>query len=129
MFEKASRSKLRFETSKGNIPVEDLWDLPLMSTTGKINLDDIAKELHMKLKSGADISFVDKSRKSDDIIQLKFDIVKHIIDAKVKESEESILLKSNKELKQNILNIVAQKENEHLSGLSLDELKKMASTL
>ena len=47
IFEQASRNKLRFDTNiKGVISTEDLWDLPLTSDTGRVNLDDIAKALY-----------------------------------------------------------------------------------
>lgn len=51
MFIKASRTKLRFESPKGLLSVEDLWDLPLISTMGKANLDDIAKTAFQALMS------------------------------------------------------------------------------
>ena len=44
MFEKASRMKLRFNTQRGVLSVEDLWDLPL------IQLDNIAIALNKKLQ-------------------------------------------------------------------------------
>jgi hypothetical protein len=128
MFEKASRLKLRYETSKGKLSVEDLWDLPLISNTG-VYLDSIAKDLYLQLKSGADVSFVIKENKSDEIIQLKFDIVKHIIDVKLAEKELAEQAKLNKDRKQQILGIITQKENEQLLGSSLEELKKMAESL
>jgi len=129
MFDKAFRQKLRFESSLGQLSVEDLWDLPLTSRSGKANLDDIAKELHHQLKNGDDISFVIQSKKSDETIQLKFDIIKHIIDVRLAEQSAAETLRSNKEKKQQLLAIIAQKENEGLMNTSLDELKKMAESL
>jgi len=129
MFDKAFRQKLRFESPMGQLSVEDLWDLPLTARSGKANLDDIAKELHHQLKNGDDISFVIQSKKSDETIQLKFDIVKHIIDVRLAEQSAAETLRSNKEKKQQLLAIIAQKENEGLMNTSLDELKKMAESL
>ena len=129
MFDKAFRQKLRFESLMGQLSVEDLWDLPLTARSGKANLDDIAKDLHHQLKNGDDISFVIQSKKSDETIQLKFDIVKHIIDVRLAEQSAAETLRSNKEKKQQLLAIIAQKENEGLMNTSLDELKKMAESL
>ena len=129
MFDKAFRQKLRFESPMGQLSVEDLWDLPLTARSGKANLDDIAKELHHQLKNGDDISFVIQSKKSDETIQLKFDIVKHIIDVRLAEQSAAETLRSNKDKKQQLLAIIAQKENEGLMNTSLDELKKMAESL
>lgn len=58
IFERAARLKLRFETKKGQLSAEDLWDLPLSSTTERTNLNSIAISLHQKLKD-TPISFVD----------------------------------------------------------------------
>lgn len=129
MFEKASRIKLRYETSQGRLSVEDLWDLPLISNTIKPSLDLIARDLHKQLQNGEDVSFVTKGKKSDEIIQLKFDIVKHIIDVKLLEKEQQEQAKINKDRKQQILAVISQKENEQLLGSSLEELKKMAESL
>lgn len=50
IFEQTSRLKLRFDTTKGMLTAEDLWDLPLTSDAGKANLDDVAQSLHRELK-------------------------------------------------------------------------------
>lgn len=129
MFEKANRMKLRFTTPKGVLSVEDLWDLPLTSSTGKANLDDIAKALHRKLKDEADTSFVEPSATGDKTLQLQFDIVKHIIDIRIDERNAAAIARANKDKKQMILELIAKKKNEELANASLDELEKLAESL
>lgn len=129
MFEKASRMKLRFDTPKGQLSAEDLWDLPLTSTTGKANLDEIAKTLFRKLKDEGEVSFVNPAKTGDKTVQLQFDIVKHVIEIRIAERDAAELARVNKEKKQLILGIIAQKENEQLATTSLDDLRKMIETM
>lgn len=129
MFEKASRQKLRFDSVKGQLTAEDLWDLPLTSSTGRASLDDVARALHRQLKNGDDVSFVNKEQKSDTTVQLKFDIVKHVIDVRLAENEAASLARANKEKKQQLLGIIALKETEQLMGTQLDELRKLADSM
>lgn len=130
MFEKASRLKLRFDTSKGmaSASVEDLWDLPL---TGKsLSLDTIALDLNRKLKETGDVvSFVDDTKKTDEVLQLKFELVKHIITVKKAEQAAATEAKVRAEKKQQILGLIAQKENEQLSQASIDELRSQLAQL
>ena len=129
-FEKALRQKLRFDTPSGLLGAEDLWDLPLTSTrTGRANLDDIARSLNKKLKSGDDLSFVVKERKSDETVQLAFDLVKHVIDVRLAENAAALLEKERAEKKQKIMSIIASKQDESLHSMSLDDLKKLMSEL
>lgn len=44
IFEKASRTKVRFEHPRGNFTVEQLWELPLKSTV-KVSLNELAEKL------------------------------------------------------------------------------------
>lgn len=129
MFEQASRMKLRFATAKGELTTEDLWALPLTSQTGKLNLDDIARGLFAELKDSKEISFVTPAVSNDKVTQLKFDIVKHVIGIRIKERDEAAAAAKNAERKQQILQIIAAKENEALSATSLDELRKMAESM
>lgn len=131
MFEKATRQKVRFDTSRGQITVEDLWDLPLTSTTSKPNLDDIAKGLHRELRSSAETaSFVTPAANTgNEELQLKFDVVKHVIDVRVAERNAASEATKRRETKQRILEIVQMKEDESLRGKSLEELKAMAEAL
>lgn len=129
MFEKASRLKLRFDSAKGLLTVEDLWDLPLTSNTGKANLDDIARDLHRLLKEADEVSFVKPAQGSTESDQLAFDVVKHIIDVRVAERDAAAQKAERAEKKQQILAMIAQKENEALGSTSLEELRAMAASL
>lgn len=129
MFEQAIRQKLRFTTSQGQLTVEDLWDLPLTSTTNKANLDAIAVGLYAELNSNRNISFVNNGSTGDQTLQLKFDIVKHIIDVRKAENASAVEARARKDQKQRLLELIDRKENESLAGKSIDELRKMVEGL
>ena len=129
MFEKASRLKLRFDTNKGMLSVEDLWDLPLLSATNKVNLDDIARSLHRQLKNDDDVSFVNLDRKSDKIVQLKFDVVKYIIEVRLAEHDAAKVARENREKKDRLLQLIAERQDDDLKNMPLDDLKKMVAEL
>lgn len=128
MFEKASRLKLRFATERGNLTAEDLWDLPLTSNRN-VNLDDIAKGLSREVKESATESFVHKATSASEALELKFDVVKRVIEVKLAEREAAALKSEAAEKKQRILGIIAKKKDEKLEGSSLEELEAMAATL
>lgn len=130
MFEKATRLALRFATAtQGLVSTEDLWNLPLTSAAGKTSLDQVAVALFKQLKSGDDVSFVTATKKSDAVTQLKFDIVKHIIDVRVAEAEENAKKKANADKKQQLLGLIASKEVQALEGKSVEELTAMVNAL
>jgi hypothetical protein len=125
MFEKATRQKLRFESVKGLMSVEDLWDLPLESSAGKPNLNDVARSVYRDLKAEDQISFVAVQQKTDEVTQLKMDIVKHIIQVKLSEADAAKQLRDAKEKKQKIMEIMSRKQDAALESASLDDLKAM----
>lgn len=129
MFEEAVRQKIRFESPKGLLTTEDLWDLPLQSTSGKANLDDIARTIAKKLKATEDVSFVTTEPKVDKTLQLSFNVVKHVIDTLKAERDVAKTAKANYEKKQQLLELISQKENEHLKGQSLEDLRKMVEEM
>jgi hypothetical protein len=129
IFERASRLKLRFDTPKGLITAEDLWDLPLTSGTNKANLDDVARGLHRELKDANTQSFVLKPAKADDDLQTAFDVVKHVIDVRLAENEEARVKTENREKKQRILELISRKQDEALGAKSVEELQEMVTAL
>jgi len=128
LYKKASKRKLRFDTPKGLISIEDLWDITLISKNG-ISVDNIAKALNKELKDNAEESFVSPITKRKTITELKFEIVKDVIKTRLEEvriQEKATLRKSNKE---KILGIIADKEDEKLKKTSLVNLRKMVEEL
>lgn len=122
LFEQATRQKLRFESTAGLLSVEDLWVLPLESAN-KPNLDAIAVELNRQLK-GTDESFVSTGKKNK-VLDLKFEIVKYIIEVRVAENtarlEESARLAKRTKLAE----LIARKQDQSLENMSLEELIKL----
>lgn len=125
----ASRKKLRFQTTKGNLTVEQLWDLPL--DKGEVNLYQLATELVAEVtsKPETELSFFKKATTKNDLAELKFNIVKHIVTTKVAEAEakqnEAVIKAEIAELDR----LIATKEAESKASLSLEQLKEMKAKL
>lgn len=130
IFDRASRLKLRFETARGALSVEDIWELPLQSNkAGQPNLDDLAREYHLQLKGTDGISFVTKTAKPSEALQLRFDIVTYIIDVKLDEAAQKEAAELARQRKARVLELINQKEDAQLSEKSLEELRTLANAL
>lgn len=123
LFEQASRQKLRFQTSKGLLPTEDLWDLPLT------NLDTLAKSLNKQVKETEEESFIEVKSSANEKLEVMFEIVKHIIKVKLDEKEAARIAKENTAKKTQILELIHQKKNESLANMPVEELEKMLADL
>ncbi len=129
MFEQAVRLKLRFDTARGFLSVEDLWDLPLTHHQRTDTLNDIAKALNRELKESADEDFVNPTAKPNDRLKLAFDIVKHIIDVRLAENDAIRLTAERKEKKARLLELIARKQDDDLASKSIEELTAMVESL
>lgn len=128
LFEKASRIKTRYPTSRGMITVEDLWDLPL--SKGPVNLNDIAKSLNSQLKASEEENFVDAvSSPATEQMTLAFEIVKHVIRVRQQELELKNAAKTRQEEVRILDELIARKEADDLANLSVEELKKRRDSL
>lgn len=123
MYKKASKLKLRFATVKGNLTVEDLWQLTLPS------LDAIAVALDEELAKSPKKSFIQESSPENEILQLKLNIVCDIITDKMAEKTEREQSKAKQAEKSRLMSILARKQEEGLENLSEEELKKRIAEL
>lgn len=118
MFEKASRLKLRFDSKKGSITTEDLWDLNLTS------LDVIAKSLNAKMKLSEEESFIAVKTVANKKLELAFEVIKHVIKIKLEEKDKSKKAVEIAARKEQILAIISSKKTEELASKSVAELQK-----
>lgn len=123
MYKKASKLKLRFSTGKGNLSVEDLWDLSLEQ------LDAIAVKLDEQIEKSPRKSFIKTVSKGNEILELKFTIVKDIIETKMSEQAARENQQAKNAQRQKLLELIAKKEDSELEGKSADELRKMLNEL
>ena len=129
IFEQATRAQLRFTTPNGMLSVEDLWDLPLTSTTKRANLDDVAKMLDNQIKNTASVSFVNDVSDVNTQTKLAFDVVLHIIKVRLAEQAAAKAAADARAKKQKIMAIIEQKQDEALSAASIDDLQSMLASL
>lgn len=124
IFEKASRKKLRFPSSVGDLTTEQLWDLPLVSNVkGKATLDAIARNVNANLKSVTEDSFVDvrpNPLKAD--YELQLDILKHVIAVKIAEQEAAKTRAEKAAKRTKLLEALAAKEDAELGAKSKEDL-------
>lgn len=122
MFEKSVKGKYRFPY-KGQIAVEDLYDLPLGS------LDTVFKTLNVEAKKTDEESLLQTKSEEDDILATKIEIVKYIFNEKLEEKKNRQEAAERKEKKQKIMQIIATKQDEALQNASVEDLQKMLDEL
>ena len=129
IFEKASRAKLRFPTPRGNLSVEQLWDLPL--DKGEVNLYNLAQELLTQVddKPAEKLSFFSKAVTVDETAELRFEVIKHIVTARVAEAEVNQNEAIKRSQKEELDALIAAKKAEAKQNLSLEELEAMRAKL
>ncbi len=119
MFERAVKMKLRFQSSKGVLSTEDLFDLSLTS------LDSLAKSVNRQLKAEAEESFIEKKSSSSSVLELQLEILKHIIADKLAVQEANAKRAETVAKKAQIEEILLKKKSQQLENLSVEELTSM----
>ena len=129
MFEYATRNKIRFSSTKGELTVENLWDLPLLSKDG-FDLDAVARTANKTLKDLTEESFV-RTERTPKIAKAEatLEIVKHVIATRLAEEAAAVKRAENKVERERLLAILAEKQAGKLSDLSEKELQRRISAL
>lgn len=128
MFEQATRNKLRFESTKGPLSVEQVWDAPLTSRNG-FSLDDIAKQAKRELDALSEESFVEQVSPLKSVAVLKLEVVKHIISVKLEEKEAASKRAERAELRRQLTQALAERQSDAIKNMSPEEIQKRLKEL
>lgn len=132
LFERAARRRLRFPTQGGIFSVEDLFQLDLVSSrTNKPSLDRLAIEVHRELKTYEEISFVETTKPNErkTELQLQFDILKYIIEAKKAEALAAENREKKRQLKNQLIEALASKQDDAIKSMSAEEIQAKLNEL
>ena len=118
-FKLASQQKIRYQTTRGSLSTEQLWDLSLDE------LDALAVSLEIEHKQSGKKSFLDKASVKDKTSKLRFDVVLDVLNTKIEEAQAATEARENKEHNKKILELIAEKKDESLKGKTVEQLEKM----
>lgn len=121
---KANQIKLRFNTNKGMLNVEQLFDISLADLSLAIKS---SHKLLGEASLGDDLSFLESVAVSaaNQAEQLRFDVMKEIYQLRKSELEAVREAREIKEHNAKIDALIAQKQNQELEEMSIEELMKL----
>ena len=123
IFEQASKLKLRFQSNRGDLSTEDLWDLPLTSKQG-FDLDTVAKAVNSTLKTVTEESFVKVTNNpAQAICELRLEIIKHVIAVKLAANEEARLKAAKAAEREKLLGALADHQDAALKALTPEQIQ------
>jgi tryptophan 2,3-dioxygenase len=121
LFKIATKKKYRFNY-KGQVTVEDLWDLSVEE------LDKIYKNLKSLQKNASEESLLQTVTKEDKELNNKIEIIKTIVTDKLAAKDRAMKAASQRAQNQRILEIMADKQDAALKEKSIEELQNMLIT-
>lgn len=126
IFEKASRQKVRFQLDGviTNINTEDLWHINLDGNS-KVTLNKLAKQVSRELRESSEEDFVKESTSKNSSLELKLDLLKHVIDVRKAEQKAREEAAEKKAQRQEILSIIQDKKKQALRDMPVEDLEKL----
>ena len=123
LFELASREKYRFATSRGTLTVEDLWGLSMG------DLDAIYAALKSDLQGLQVASLLTPAAKKSSLLENMAELVAYVFGEKQRAAASRLVEKQRRDKAARVRELIAQKEDETLSGKSLAELQALVDDL
>ena len=127
LYKKAAQVKLRIQTCKGLLSVEDVWGLSLANLDASIrSLAPLVKKYQTE-DSDLDFLSSNSSTKNEEtsLLELSFEILKDVYITKKEEADARAKAKETKEFNQRIMSLIAEKQENSLKDKSIEELMAM----
>lgn len=124
IFEQITRKGLTFSTVKGNISVQELWQLPLKGRNG-FDLDTISRDLLSKVKASSEESLVETANNVDSDDELRLEVLKVVVNTLEAEQEARVNAEQARSHNEKIDQLIARKQEQELEGKSVEELLAM----
>lgn len=118
MYKQAMREKLRFPTTKGNLTVEQLWDLTLN------DLDSLVVGLGDQLEKSTVKTYIKRQTTASKRIKLQFDIALDVLQTLITEQDAATEAAEVKKHNEKIIAKIKAKQDAALDDLSIEELEK-----
>jgi hypothetical protein len=129
IFEAASRQKIRFDSNRGALMVEQLWDLSLTSKSG-FDLDSVARAINRDLKDMTEESFVaTTSNPAKASLELKLEVVKYVIAIRMAENAARLAAADKAAKKTKLIEVLSRKQDAALEALTPDEIQAQIEEL
>ena len=123
MYKQAALLKLRFETSKGNLTAEQLFDLSMSDLSAAIR--KVNAQLKKEKAEDDELAFLEGVDVVETQNSLRFKILKDVYLTKKEARDAAVIDFEKKQRKQRIAEIIAEKKDAALAEKSIEELEKM----
>lgn len=119
IYKQANRLGLRFNTNRGLLATEQLFQLSLA------DLDALAVSLDTEREKSGKKSFIRETSAGDEIAKLKFDVALDVLNTVMKEQKDARESLDNKRKNEKILALIAEKQDGALKEKTVEELEAM----
>lgn len=126
----AAQNGLRFPSKKGELTVEQLFQLPLKSQTG-FDLNTVAQTINNQLKGVSEESFVEDTSTDPrkNALTVALNVVKDVIATKQEINRAALARTQRAADRKKILDAISAKKDEKFTQASLEDLEKQLAAL
>lgn len=120
MYKEATKRALRFNTTRGGLSAEQLWNLPLAE------LDALVISYEEAAATGKRKSYLTSTETAEDKeLALRKDIALDILKTRIADADAAKVAADRKAWKNRIRLLIENKKDQELENKSLDELEKL----